>query len=366
MLFLLLPFVQLSARNNYTDSTSISDWKTVTGKIEEKEYMGRKAFYLSQGVAYLPGSNLGDGEIEVDIAPGDPMGGITFHMDDSLNYEVTYIRYGRSGEPDALQYCPEPRCELNWQFYPEYQASVTYPKDWIHLKIDIIGKQASVYVLNRDTPVLLVDSLRIPNSSGHVGFWSLRGSYFSNFRYHPLPAETQLSAKIQRKMIDNPDAIKQWWVSESRPFTEDVVKSLNKDQLSYLNWQKAETEPDGFLNINKYASKKIFGRARDNSNDIAWIKYEWDEKSAGVKPLSFEFSNQCFIFFNNNKLFSGNNSFLLKGPQFRGDIDKRMRANTIYLPVKKGRNTLMIAVANITNGWGFMAQFAEPKRQRVE
>lgn len=92
---------------------------------------------------------------------------------------------------------------------------------------------------------------------------------------------------------------------------------------------------------------------------MVWLRYEWEENENGVKPFSFEYSNMCFVYINDNKIFAGNNSFLLKGPLFRGDIDKQMKANTIFLPVKKGKNVLMVAVSGITNGWGFMGQFAD-------
>jgi hypothetical protein len=44
------------------------------------------------------------------------------------------------------------------------------------------------------------------------------------------------------------------------------------------------------------------------------------------------------MYLNNQKIFAGNNSFLLKGAFYRGDIDKEMKANTVFLPVKKGKN----------------------------
>jgi hypothetical protein len=336
-----------------------SEWKAVVGTIAEKEFMGRKALYLSRGLAYLPKSSFDNGVIEVDIA-GAVMAGITFRVDEDHNYEEAYIRVPKSGGQDALQYGPVFNGEFSWQFYPEYQAAVVYPKnEWIHLKIVVINKQAAIYAVSHDSVSMLIDSLRTFNSSGHVGVWSLStGAYFSNFTYRVLSPADMLPV-IAKKTFSNPDAIKEWQVSYAGEFISAPAEKLDEYLAAKQNWKKAITEPDGYLNINKYATKKIGGMGIKNSTDITWIRYEWEEKADGLKPVSFEYSNRCFMYLNNRKIFAGNNSFLLKGTFFRGDIDKEMKANTVFLPVQKGRNDLMVAVVGSANGWGFMAQFAD-------
>ena len=345
-----------------TNQNSLSDWNAVTGTIEEKEHMGRKALYLSRGLAYLPTSNFENGTIEVDIAPGNPgMGGIAFHIDKSFNYDEVYIRYVKSGGPDALQYCPVFNGEFSWQIYSEYQANPKFPiNEWTHLKIMIENGRAAVFISNIDTAVLYIDSLRVPNKSGSVGIWCLTGTYFSNFRYSSSAEKVFTDfSKFHRKTINNPDAIKGWWISEPFDFSDEAVNRFDKKTNLSHKWQKANTEPDGLLNICRYATKKVWGKTRENSHDVVWLKYEWEENSAGIKPFSFDFTNRCYIFLNEAKIFSGNNSFFLKGSLYRGDIDKPMRGNTVYLPVKKGKNTIAIAVSGITNGWAYMAQFAD-------
>jgi len=357
-LLLLIVFVCFQVNGQH----SLTDWSTTTGVIEEKEFLGRKALFLSKGLAYLPTSHISDGVIEVDMAT-TLMAGLSFRIDDQHNYEEAYIRYAKSGLPDALQFGSVFNGEFSWQFYPEYQARVTYPKDqWIHMKIIVEADKAGIFLNNRDTAELYIDSLRSGNKEGHVGIWALNGAYFSNFSYRQASIDEKLPL-ITKKLIRNPDAIKNWWVSSPSIFTEVPADKLLASPTG-VKWQQAGTDPDGYLNINKFAKKHISGRTRDNSNDMVWLRYEWDEKAASIKPFSFEYSNMCFVFLNNTKVFSGNNSFLLKGPLYRGDIDKQMRANTIYLPVSKGKNTLLIAVSGIANGWGFMGQFADGTKKK--
>lgn len=350
-IFIVLIVLQNSIAQNL-------DWKALYGTIEQKEVLGEKALFLSKGLAVLENSYFENGVIEVDIFTS-LMAGITFRIDSSYNYEESYIRTPKSGGFDALQYGPVFNGEFCWQFYPEYQAKVIYPaNDWIHLKIIVKDDQATIYVGNKDTANLYIDSLRTTNSFGKVGLWTLTGAYFKNFNYQPLTAQDKFPTITKRK-IDNPNAIKEWWISKRESFPKVFEETLKEKFIVQKQWKKTETEPDGYLNINKYTRKAIWGQTRKNSNDMVWLLYEWEETINGFKPLSFEYSNKCFIYLNNIKIFSGNNNFQLKGVFYRGDIDKKMRANTVFLPVKKGKNSLLVAVSGITNGWGFMAQFAD-------
>ncbi|MEO6612402.1 MAG: hypothetical protein ABIT05_06675 [Chitinophagaceae bacterium] len=356
---LLILFILVITRVHAQNS---AEWKTTIGTLEEKEYLGRKAFFLNKGLAYLPASQFTDGVIEVDMAT-TLMSGLAFRIDANHNYEEAYIRYPKSGYTDALQFGSVFNGEFSWQFFPEYQAKVVYPADqWIHMKIIVEGDKAGIYLLNQDTAVLYIDSLRTGNKQGHIGVWALNGAYFSNLNYRKATGEEKLPA-ITKKLLYNPDAIKKWWISGPVAFTEPPSDGVQTSVAS-LKLEETISDPDGYLNINRYAKKKIWGSSRNNSNDMVWLRYEWDENADGLKPFSFEYSNMCFIYFNDHKIFAGNNSFLLKGPFYRGDIDKQMKANTVFLPVKKGKNNLLVAVSGVTNGWGFMGQFADGTKKK--
>jgi hypothetical protein len=333
-------------------------WKTLYGKVEVKPFMGREALFLDKGIAYLPGTTFANGEIDVDIAPTIPgFGGVVFHMDSAFNFEEVYIRNLKSGWPDAAQYSPVFNGESSWQLYPEYQAQLKYPAtEWIHVKVIVQHQQARVYFLSADTAQLLVDSLRVPNAGGMIGLWSLQGAYFSNLTYRETAVK---EAPLKILTPANPRAIRKWSISPVAPFHYDQVTHPDFAVLRSLKWKEGETERDGLLNINRFARKRIFGKFKDNSEEVVWLRYDWEEPASGVKPLSFEFTNRCFVYINEQKVFAGNNSFRLKGPLDRGSIDKQAKANVIYLPVKKGRNSLMVAVAGVANGWGFLGAFED-------
>ena len=76
--------------------------------------------------------------------------GIQFRIaDDGANGEEVYLRQHKSGLPDAMQYTPVLNTGRNWQIYngPGFTGAVDIPKDvWFHLRLEVTGAQAKLYV----------------------------------------------------------------------------------------------------------------------------------------------------------------------------------------------------------------------------
>jgi hypothetical protein len=113
------------------------------------------------------------------------------------------------------------------------------------------------------------------------------------------------------------------------------------------------------LNIGKYLRKKRAGAFESNSNDLAWVKFHVQSDKDATKQLFFEFTNRCWIYVNGQLLYSGDNTFRLKGLLFRGELSKQINSQSLYLPLKKGDNEIRVAVTAVANGWGWMARWAE-------
>lgn len=88
------------------------------GAIFEK-YQGFDSVYAEGGQAVLKDINFLDGTIEFDISMQNKFSfpGITFRMQDDLNYEEFYLRPFESGKDDANQYSPVYNGVSGWQFY---------------------------------------------------------------------------------------------------------------------------------------------------------------------------------------------------------------------------------------------------------
>jgi hypothetical protein len=201
-------------RYSLTDTSAIS---VVGGKAESVEYLGRKAICLttqanSDVFAYVNGTSIQDGVIEVDIAvkittpPGVRMPGFTglaFRArTDGSHYDMFYLRPRNAQSDDqamrnhTVQYVAKPGYDWyplrrQWPWVYESWADIK-PETWTHVKIEIHGRTAQLYLNGSATPNLVVSGLKGEDLQGGVGLWGDPGeeSYFSNLHIvssNPLP-----------------------------------------------------------------------------------------------------------------------------------------------------------------------------------
>ncbi|MBZ5594238.1 MAG: hypothetical protein LAP39_18510 [Acidobacteriia bacterium] len=192
-------------------------------KLEPVEYEGRKAVRLTKeslddGFALLPDSDFQDGTIEADIAlkvttpPGMRMPGfvgIAFRArTDGSHYELFYLRPGNSQSDDqamrnhSVQYCAEPdhgwyALRRAWPAVYEAYADLQL-EAWTHVKIEVAGRSAKLYLNGSAKPSLVVDGLKGADLHGAVALWGYAGeeSYFSKLRItHASPQPVKNGAE---------------------------------------------------------------------------------------------------------------------------------------------------------------------------
>ena len=197
--------------------TDATGWEAHNVKLEPATYQGRKAVRVTTlsnedkaSVAMLPGIDFQDGTVEVDVAvkvltpPGVRMPGFAGVMfrakPDGSEYELFYLRpknalaENQSMRNHAVQYSAEPgygwyKLRREWPFIYESYAEIE-PEKWTHLKIDVAGRVARLYVNGSTKPSLIVDGLKGANLHGALGLWVYpqEESYFSNLRVTPAAA----------------------------------------------------------------------------------------------------------------------------------------------------------------------------------
>ncbi len=90
-----------------------------------------------------------------------------------------------------MQYTPVLHTGANWQIYngPGFTGAVDIPKDvWFHLRLEVTGAQARLYVKDMDTPALVMNDLKSGVQKGQVALYVLTGAtYFSNFEVRTTP-----------------------------------------------------------------------------------------------------------------------------------------------------------------------------------
>jgi hypothetical protein len=175
---------------------------------------------------------------------------------------------------------------------------------------------------------------------------SIAAMRFANFSYTSTDDVTIKNlANVSTNVPAN--SIMQWQVSNS--FKEDVLKDKNMLDASLVNklsWKKLSIENGGFANLARLSP------VTDSNTVIAKITIASDKDQ--VKKLDIGYSDRVKAFCNGQAIYSGNNSFRTRDYRYLGTIGY---FDTIYLPLKKGENIIMLAVSETFGGWGVMGKW---------
>jgi hypothetical protein len=183
-------------------------------KAEPVTYVGRSAVRVTDAgppglddagrFAIIPRSSFQDGTIEVnlsgDTAPDAPpelrgFVGIAFRVAmERSQFECFYLRpkNGRSDDQlqrnHSVQYISIPGFswqKLRSQSPGNYESYVDLvPGQWTHLKIQVAGSRARLYVNGAEQPTLIVNDLKQSSVNGAIALWVGPGTiaHFSDLR----------------------------------------------------------------------------------------------------------------------------------------------------------------------------------------
>jgi len=177
---------------------------------EQTSHEGKKALrvvessrqYDGNALALVDALEFTDGTIEVDVAGKPAAGsdesvrgfvGVAFRSTpDGHAFECFYVRptngraYDQLRRNHSTQYASEPECpwqRLRSESPGVYESYVDLETGaWTHLKIEVDGVKARLFVNGSTQPVLLVNDLKHGHSAGRIGLWIGVGSeaYFRN------------------------------------------------------------------------------------------------------------------------------------------------------------------------------------------
>jgi hypothetical protein len=183
------------------------------------DYQGRPALRIedanlnggdnAERMAIIPNTTLENGTIDVDLA-GDTAPnaaanlrgfvGIAFRVSsDASHFECFYLRpkNGRSADPvqrsHSAQYVSVPGYpwdKLRAETPGKYESFVDLvPGQWTHVKIQIAGTTARLYVNGSTQPTLTVSDLKQTPASGSIALWVGPGTiaHFANLKITRTP-----------------------------------------------------------------------------------------------------------------------------------------------------------------------------------
>jgi len=181
-------------------------------KLESVDYSGERAIKIVEdgqvpnGEAYaiVKDAVFHNGEIEVELA-GRPAGsavaaargfiGIAFRLQGG-QFEYVYLRptNGRADDQvrrnHSTQYSSHPKfgfAELRQQSPEKYESYVDLEVGvWTRYRITVEGAKARLYVHGAAQPCLIVNDLKLGDSSGGVALWIGPGTegYFTGLKIH--------------------------------------------------------------------------------------------------------------------------------------------------------------------------------------
>ena len=341
------------------------------GQAKIADYQGRKSIMLNGGAAVLKDLEMRDGVIDVDVSTPAKRGffGFDFRIDsEGTNYEEVYLRQHKSGLPDAMQYTPVLNTGRNWQLYngPGFTGAVDIPKnEWFHLRLEVTGAQAKLYVKDMDKPALVMNDLKSGVQKGQVALFDLTGeAYFANFQVRTTPDapwEHHLPAMP-------PNTLTKWSISPAYDgLARNLERPLTEAESSAIQWQDVEAEPPGLVVLYRYrvAPHPVVTFQSDFSTrlhpqpgmKVIYARTTIDSDRDQVKRLLIGYSDDVSVFLNGQILWRGRSAQAFRDPGFLGIVNPENDA--VYLPLQKGRNELVLGLSELGGGWGFICRLED-------
>ncbi len=340
-----------------------SRWTMDAPHAQVVEHLGRRALKLGGGSALLKDVQFQDGTIDVDVS-GKPSGFafLVFRATKANDGEDVYLRMGLSGTPDAVQYMPMFGGLGAWKLYhgPGYTASAVFDaKAWTHLRVDVEGRSAKVFVGDATEPTMVVPELKGPRQVGAIGVFegtpggSSDGVLFANFRYTP---RAPVTSPVAAAPSTSAGVIRHWSLSAAVPVdrgaTIDSLPSIVRSDRP--GWTPVEAEPNGVLNVARY-------RAMSGPRTLVVARTVIHADRAEIRRLRFGYSDDVTLFLNGRPLYTGRNGYQARYPTSLGLMTED---DAVYLPLRAGDNELLMGVAEVFGGWGLTARlepFAAPR-----
>ena len=76
-----------------------------------------------------------------------------------------------------------------------------------------------------------------------------------------------------------------------------------------------------------------------------------------VKKLLLGYSDEVSVFLNGRILYRGRSAQNFRDPAFLGIVS--VENDAVYLPLRKGKNELVLAVSELGGGWGFVCRMVD-------
>ncbi len=341
------------------------------GDATAAEFQGRSAVRLNSAVAEIRNVEMSDGALNADVFTEAKRAffGFQFRINGG-DFEEVYLRKHKTGLPDAMQYTPVLRTGRNWQLFngPGFTGAVDIPSGvWFHLRLEVTGAQAKLFVNDTLHPALVMDDLKTGLRKGGIALYSLGGPvFFSNFQW-----QATREAPWVRHLPPMPgNTVVNWSLSPSyEALARDPERPLTQAEIDTISWQNVQAEPPGLVVIQRYRDAPHPNVTFQNDfstrlqpqpgTRLIYARTSIQSDRDTVKKLYIGYSDEVSVFLDGKILFRGRSAQGFRDPGFLGIVYPEDDA--VYLPLTKGKNELILAVSELGGGWGFNCRLGEEK-----
>jgi hypothetical protein len=337
-----------------------SAWMLSGDGTRIEDYRATKALRMRTGRAIRRDVSLQDGTIDFDMAvtPHRSFVYLQFRMQSDEEHEEIYFRPHKSSLPDAIQYAPVWHGESNWQLYHGKggTAPVTFARDeWIHVRIVLSGQRAALFVGEGATPELVMRLAREP-TAGYIALRSfvpaggapdgVTAATFANVVVHSGHVPYDLGP-VARDSTP-PGLVTRWQISPAFAVEPGAVTRMPESLLvTRSRWASIPVEPNGVAIIGRHVK-----RPARQAATIARLMLR--ATAAGLQRMDVGYSDYVTVFVNSRPLFAGDAHYSFDEPRQEGVIG--LFQSMVWLPLVRGDNEILLAVADGFGGWGLTAR----------
>jgi len=332
-------------------------WIVQGAGVRVEEFRGAQALRVGNGSAARADIPVQNGTFEFDVSLPRTRGfvGLRFRMDAMGNAEEIYFRAHKSLFPDAIQYAPVFAGESYWQVFhgPAATASVEFPEDgdWLHVRLEVEGRVAAVFLNHGVEPVLVSRLARDPAPgffAVYAGFPAEAGgsgaeASFANMVVSTESPPTQGLTPPGTPALP-PGLINSWEISPSFRWTKGLPTELPDPLWASEEWVDVTPDEDGFVLVGQHRQRDMTGGAMG-----VVARFQVSADRAESRRLDLGFSDAAGVFLNGHLVYASDHSFSQNFPRRQGLVT--LDQASLFLPLQEGENEVLILVVNVMGGW---------------
>jgi 3-keto-disaccharide hydrolase len=334
-----------------------SQWDTLMGKAEFKDYNGRPAIvFEKEGIVAPKGLAFRNGTIEFDVEPAAMGAGLVFRVQSLETLEMVYFRpqANCATRPDCVQYAPFTRGVLLWDLFPQYQAAAPLrANEWNHVKVVISGERMQLFVNGATTPTLAVGRLEGDTKEGRVAL--VGPGAFANVRITPDALEGLAKDAVLDSTSRDGRLVRQWQLAPFSELPDGKEPTLADLPMPSAEWRGLTAERGGLINVTR-----VYGLpAKRPMRSLTWLKTTIVSKTNQSKKVAIGWSRELWVFVNGQRVFADKNLFMPATARKAPDGRLSLENGSFVLPLQAGDNEVIVALANNFYGWGLILRLED-------